>query len=134
MSKPKNLQKLSFYVKYKGTPENVKWLILGDYVYREKVNIDTERFDFEHDPRSISQIGIEILERSDHESAVIVERVELDHEPLADLDHYSVYRLKSGGVKRTYGYLDEPGVCVFKIRYNPVVHNFVLYSLPEIKY
>ena len=132
--KPKILKKLSLYARSKGNPDAIQWRILGVCVDRVIIEPTLERFDFVHDITQISSIGIEVLNRSDHESAVIVELIELSGEPLRDLDHFAVYRLRQGGIKRSYGYLDEPGECWFKIRFNPVVHNFVLFSMPEVDY
>ena len=132
--KPKTLKKLSLYARSKGDPEAIQWRILGPCVDRVILEPNLERFDFVHDISMISRIGIEVISRSDHESAVVVELIELAGEPLRDLDHFGIYRLQRGGVKRSYGYLDEPGECWFKIRFNPVVHNFVLYSMPEVDY
>lgn len=130
--KPRNLKKLSLYVRSKG--EAIRWRVHGNYQHQENLEPNLFRFDFDHNINSISKIGVEVIERTDTESAVIVELVELGGEALRDLDHFCVYRLKRGGIKRTYGYLDEPGVCMFKIRYNSVAHNFVLYSMPEVQY
>ena len=130
--KPRNLKKLSLYVRSKG--EAIRWCVHGNYQHQENLEPNLFRFDFDHNINSISKIGVEVIERTDTESAVIVELVELGGEALRDLDHFCVYRLKRGGIKRTYGYLDEPGVCMFKIRYNSVAHNFVLYSMPEVQY
>ena len=130
--KPRNLKKLSLYVRSKG--EAIRWCVHGNYQHQENLEPNLFRFDFDHNINSISKIGVEVIERTDTESAVIVELVELGGEALRDLDHFCVYRLKRGGIKRTYGYLDEPGVCMFKIRYNSVAHNFVLYSMPEVRY
>ena len=132
--KPNNLKKLSLYARSKGNPNAIKWRILGACVDRVIIEPTLERFDFTHDITKISRIGIEVISREDHESAVIVELIELAGEPLRDLDHFAVYRLKQGGIKRSYGYLDEPGKCWFKIRFNSVAHNFVLFSMPEVKY
>lgn len=132
--KPKNLKKLSLYARSKGKPDAIEWRVLGDPMLSVVIEPGLTRFDFEHNTQTISKIGIEVLDRTDTESAVIVELIELGGEPLRDLDHFCVYRLRKGGIKRSYGYLDEPGVCMFKIRFDSVAHNFLLYSMPDVKY
>ena len=132
--KPNNLKKLSLYARSKGNPDAIQWRILGACVDHAIIESTLTRFDFVHDITQISSIGIEVIDRVDHQSAVIVELIELAGEPLRDLDHFGVYRLKRGGIKRSYGYLDEPGAYQFKIRYNAVVHNFVLFSMSEVTY
>jgi hypothetical protein len=107
---------------------------LGDPVSSQQVEPALVRFDFVHDVTTIASVGVEVIERTDTDSAVIVELIELGGEPLIDLDHFCVYRLKRGGIKRSYGYLDEPGVCMFKIRFDAVSHNFLLYSMPNVDY
>ena len=35
------------------------------------------------------------------------------------------------GVKRTYGYMDEPGTYQFKIRYNALTHNYLNFLIGD---
>jgi len=130
--KPRNQRNLSLYIRSKGNA--IRWQILGDPVSSQQVEPALVRFDFVHDVTTIASVGVEVIERTDTDSAVIVELIELGGEPLIDLDHFCVYRLKRGGIKRSYGYLDEPGVCMFKIRFDAVSHNFLLYSMPNVDY
>ena len=130
--KLRNQRNLSLYVRSKG--DAIRWKILGDPVSSQQVEPTLIRYDFVHDITTITSVGIEVIERTDTQSAVIMELIELGGEPLRDLDHFCVYKLKRGGIKRSYGYLDEPGVCVFKIRFDSVTHNFLLYSMPNLKY
>lgn len=132
--KPRKLKKLSLYARSKGDPNCITWRVLGNPILTVQLEPDLVRFDWEHDITAISRMGIEILERTDTQSAVIVELIELGGEALRDLDHFCIYRLASGGIARSYGYLDQPGVCMFKIRFDSVSHNFLLYSLPNIVY
>ena len=131
---PKTLKKLSLYARSKGNAANIEWRVLGNPDSWHGLAPDLVRFDWVHDVRTVTQIGLQVLSRTDHDSAVIIERIEIDGEPLSDLDHFGIYQLRSGGIKRTYGYMDEPGQYRFKIRFDAVVHNFVLYSLPQMQY
>ena len=96
---PKTLKKLSLYARSKGNAANIEWRVLGNPDSWHDLAPDLVRFDWVHDVRTVTQIGLQVLSRTDHDSAVIIERIELDGEPLSDLDHFGIYQLRSGGIK-----------------------------------
>ena len=82
------------------------------------------------DPREIKRISVDLVSINEHD-AVIIEKIVLDEIELKNLDRFGVYKLKSGGTKKTYGYMDEPGTYTFKIRFNAHSHHYLTYLVSQ---
>jgi len=82
------------------------------------------------DLKNIKKISVDLLVADNHD-AVIIEKIVLDEIELKNLDQYGVYKLKSGGTKKTYGYMDEPGTYTFKVRYNAHSHHYLTYLISQ---
>ena len=61
-------------------------------------------------------------------AALIIESIVLGNTPLSHIDTIGQYKT-SLGIKKTYGYMDEPGTYKFKIRYNAISQNYISFLL-----
>lgn len=59
---------------------------------------------------------------------MIIDKIILNDILLNYVDSFGVYKIKQG-IKKTNGYIDEPGTYNFKIRYNALIQNYLTFLI-----
>jgi len=117
-------RELFLYLKIKGNP---KFEVVSDsdvIIADDNIHV----FSWNMGNSEIKKIKVKMINCRANE-AIIVDKIILDEVKLTHLDQYGVYQLDSGGTKKTYGYMDEPGTYTFKIRCNALSHHYITYLL-----
>lgn len=90
---------------------------------------DCKTWILQHDTRSITTIEINLSAIRQPGGHIRIDKFVLSGQPVHHWDRFGVYRTIDGKTKKTYGWMDEPGVYRFKIRYSQNLHCFVMYLL-----
>lgn len=122
------------------SPIQIVSLIISDANCRYTVNgqspfnpNSTNTFDIEHNVDRISRIQVELLEVGESGGHVKIENITFDNEVIHHWDNFGVYRTKQGEIKKTYGWMDQPGTYTFKIRHSQSLHCYMMYMLDIVK-
>lgn len=118
----KNDLKLSLLLKFKNTVPVYNIVPTPRF-------ISESEYEFTLNPVEEFKFSVTV-ENIDLGSALIIDKILLNNNELHHLDSFGVYKTLSGK-KKTYGYMDEPGSYTFKIRYNPLSHNYITYLLQK---
>ena len=111
---------LFLYLKFKGD-------IPKFIVDPAPVSVDQDIYKFDVNPDIVFNLVITV-DNITTDSALIVDKIILGGEQLTHLDSFSIYRTKNG-IKKTHGYIDEPGTYRVKIRYNALSQNYLNFLL-----
>jgi len=87
-------------------------------------------YEYDIDSSQLFKFSLSITNLVEPNSAVIIDKISINDIQLNHLDSFGLYRT-SNGIKKTYGYMDEIGTYTFKIRYNPLVHNYLNYLIEK---
>lgn len=71
-----------------------------------------------------------VYANADADNQLQIKNISLNQRPLYQIDQFGRYHCATG-VRKTHGYMDEPGEYVFKIRYNALSHEFLTYILKK---
>ena len=82
-----------------------------------------------HDTKSTSVIELRLLQVLVPGGHIKLNSFEFAGQQIHHWDQFGVYRTNSGQVKKTYGWMDEPGTYRFKMRYSQNLHCFLMYLL-----
>ena len=117
---------LSLYIKFKNPKQEIKFSVFPppmDAVHESEGIV----YHFDLDPLSIFNLSVTVTTLPIG-SAVIIYKITLNDTILNYLDSFGVYKTDNG-TKRTYGYMDEKGTYQFKIRYNVLSQNYLMFLL-----
>jgi hypothetical protein len=111
---------LFLYLKFKG---DIPKFVINP----APISVEQDTYKFNINPDSVVNLTITV-DNITVNSALIIDKIILGGELLTHLDTFSTYRTKNG-VKKTHGYMDEPGTYRFKIRYNALSQNYLNFLL-----
>lgn len=78
----------------------------------------------------VNKINVSLLKKTTLESYLHITKVSIDNIQLNYFDSFSSY-IVDGKIKKTYGWLDEIGTCIIKVRTTAVSQNLLLYLLKK---
>jgi hypothetical protein len=105
-------------VSYSVTPGNRAWI---------KDGIDW--YEWEYDPTKMLVVKVSLDKPIDSKSYIVISNLAVDGVVIDQLDQTGTY-VRSDSlqvVSDAYGFMNWPGTYTFKIRYAPVIHNYVTY-------
>ena len=105
-------------VSYSVTPGNRTWIENG---------IDWH--EWEYDPTKILVVSVRLDKPIDSQSHIVIANLAVDGIAIDQLDQTGIY-VRSDSlqvVPGAYGFMNWPGTYTFKIRYAPVIHNYITY-------
>ena len=116
----KNL-KLSLSLKFKGQVPEFVLSPSPDFI------VDESLYEFTVDPTKIFKFSINVNHIVPG-SALIIDKIDFNGTVLNYIDSFGIYKTCKG-IKKTYGYMDEEGTYTFKLRSNPISHNYLYFLL-----
>ena len=104
-----------------------------DFTFKPEVNKtynedDCVVVEYLIDPSKIFHFSV--YADASHTQTLLIKSISVNSYNLTRFDKYGKYWTDSG-IKKTHGYMDEPGEYRFKIRYNALSHEFLTYLLTE---
>jgi hypothetical protein len=89
----------------------------------------SQKWELVHDTKSTTVIELRLLQVLAPGGHIKIDCFEFAGQQIHHWDRFGVYRTAMGQVKKTYGWMDEPGTYRFKIRYSQNLHCFLMYLL-----
>jgi len=84
----------------------------------------------QHNPLQVTRVSVVLRAKRNPLAALVVKEINVSGTPLTNLDKHTTYSLDSGTpIEYTHGYIGFPGTYTVKIRYSPVVHNYIGFFL-----
>ena len=120
----KNNLKLFLSLKFKGEPPKFN-------ISPSPVQLSDTKYLLEFDPNQIFKFSVNVIDGVVG-SALIIDQITIGQTTLNNIDSFGVYNT-TNGARKTNGYMDTIGSYTFKIRYNPLSHNYLHFLLDSTK-
>lgn len=109
-----------------------------DYTITPTPNVTTQlennliEYEFLIDLAVSSKITINVISQTPN-STIQVKRLVVSGIEVGNINNISIFKTLDGRIKKTHGYLDEPGTFTLKIHTNPISLNYLSYLLDLTK-
>lgn len=99
--------------------------------YQQIKDTNLIRYEWNYDPRRVFTVQVSLKKDLPGQSNLVISNIFANDIPLHDIDIFGVYRTERGTKVKSYGYMAETGTYTFKIRYAPMMHNYVTWMLAQ---
>lgn len=121
------IKKLSLFLRI-SDPGSIVYTVSPD-PKKEIHEHDYKILDFDIDVSTRTTVQINLLNKLSNQDYIQIFKVLLNDIELHDFNFYSVYKTTDGKIKKTNGWLDEPGSCKINIHTNPISQSILTYLL-----